>query len=676
MSDTVRYPLPQGAGYGVVIGLGALFAIGMVAVTQLLFKRGNKDNNEEFTVAKRSLGTGLTAAGVISSWTWSTTLLSSCTVAYTYGVAGAFYYAVCNSTQIMVFSNLAIQSKRKAPNAHTFLEIIRVRYGTFTHLSFMFFSLASNTLVVSSILLGGAAAINSLTGMSVYAATWLLPLSVAAYTLRGGLRATILTDYIHTAIILVIIFVFWFTAYAASDRIGSPAKMWDLLVAAQARNGDAPTKENSYLTIRALGALKFAILSLLEYTGVVWLDNSFHQKGIASDPASTVPGYVLGGLSWFSMPFTLATTAGLVAVALENTPSFPTFPRRMTADEVSAGLVLPFAAETLLGRGGAGAVLVLMFMSCTSALSAVLIGVSTVISFDIYKTYFRKQADDRALLKAGHWSVVGFSIWMAGFASLLFGVGIDLGFIYNMTGIFTGPAIPPLVLTFFSSRQSAIGASASIWAGFIAAVISWLTLAYRFSGEVTINSVGLLDPCLYGCVTGIGSSAIVTGVITLFFPVHYDWASLRAVRIIDENGQEVDVAADDTVGYNPERLRKAAYVARGIALFLFLALFIIWPFSMYGTGYIFSRKFFTGWVIVSLLWAIFAFASVVVLPIVEGRHTLASLVKSAFTKGTAVFNNKTNELDTQQVPRSKIDKSSSSSSVSDEQKESAYAASA
>jgi len=60
----------------------------------------------------------------------------------------------------------------------------------------MFFSLASNILVVSSILIGGAAAINSLTGMNVYASLWLLPLSVSAYTMRGGLRATILTDYV------------------------------------------------------------------------------------------------------------------------------------------------------------------------------------------------------------------------------------------------------------------------------------------------------------------------------------------------------------------------------------------------------------------------------------------------------------------------------------------------
>jgi hypothetical protein len=123
-------PYLQGAGYGVVIGLGALFAFGMIAVSEIMKRRGNVENSEEFTgknpcvlrrgipltiglisfyiVAKRSLGTGLIAAGVTSSWTWSTTLLSSATVAYEYGVAGSFFYAACNSTQIMIFSNLAI----------------------------------------------------------------------------------------------------------------------------------------------------------------------------------------------------------------------------------------------------------------------------------------------------------------------------------------------------------------------------------------------------------------------------------------------------------------------------------------------------------------------------------------------------------------------------------------
>jgi hypothetical protein len=72
---------------------------------------------------------------------------------------------------------------------------------------------------------------------------------------------------LHTAMILVIIFVFWFKVYDTGDQIGTPAKMWDLLHEAAKRNDySAPTKDGSYSTIRSLGALKLAILSILEYT--------------------------------------------------------------------------------------------------------------------------------------------------------------------------------------------------------------------------------------------------------------------------------------------------------------------------------------------------------------------------------------------------------------------------
>lgn len=39
----------KGAGYGVVIGLGALFALGMMAVTEIMKRKGNVEDAEEFT---------------------------------------------------------------------------------------------------------------------------------------------------------------------------------------------------------------------------------------------------------------------------------------------------------------------------------------------------------------------------------------------------------------------------------------------------------------------------------------------------------------------------------------------------------------------------------------------------------------------------------------------------
>jgi hypothetical protein len=57
--------------------------------------------------------------------------------------------------------------------------------------------------------------------------------------------------------------------------------------------------------------------------------------------------------------------------------------------------------------------------------------------------------------------------------------------------------------------------------------------------------------------------------------------------------------------------------------------------SLYGTAYQFSKKFFTGWVIVSLLWAFFSFGSVTLYPIIEERHRLLSWVKEFSRKPKA-----------------------------------------
>lgn len=83
-------------------------------------------------------------------------------------------------------------------------------------------------------------------------------------------------------------------------------------------------------------------------------------------------------------------------------------------------------------------------------------------------------------------------------------------------------------------------------------------------------SAGLLDPCLYGCLAGIAISAFITITISIFKPDHYDWESLSALRVLTEDGDEVDVAKADTAAYDPEKLRKAAILARSVTLFLFV----------------------------------------------------------------------------------------------------------
>jgi Na+/pantothenate symporter len=58
----------------------------------------------------------------------------------------------------------------------------------------------TNIIVTAMLLLGGSAVVNALTGMNIYAASFLIPLGVIVYTLAGGLKATFLASYIHSVI--------------------------------------------------------------------------------------------------------------------------------------------------------------------------------------------------------------------------------------------------------------------------------------------------------------------------------------------------------------------------------------------------------------------------------------------------------------------------------------------
>jgi len=113
MSDpagAATVPLSKSFGYGIILGLGFAFALGMIGTTWALKRyHGELQTSEAFSTAGRSVKSGLVAAAVVSSWTWAATLLQSSTVAYSYGVSGPFWYASGATVQVILFATLAIE---------------------------------------------------------------------------------------------------------------------------------------------------------------------------------------------------------------------------------------------------------------------------------------------------------------------------------------------------------------------------------------------------------------------------------------------------------------------------------------------------------------------------------------------------------------------------------------
>jgi hypothetical protein len=120
------------------------------------------------------------------------------------------------------------------------------------------------------------------------------------------------------------------------------------------------------------------------------------------------------------------------------------------------------------------------------------------------------------------------------------------------------------------------------------------------------NVVALLSPCLF------------IPLLTLFFGLdNYDFESMRAIRKGDDHdiAQEAHIDLElipgeyvtaDSEEVEQQKLTKAANIARITTVVMTLILLVLWPFPLYGTGYIFSKKFFTGWVSVGIIWMFFS----------------------------------------------------------------------
>ncbi|KAF7562146.1 hypothetical protein G7046_g1988 [Stylonectria norvegica] len=634
MSDNeALVPLSQGIGYGVVVGVGLAFGLGMILVTKFLktFLGERSDKSEMFMVANRSVGTGLTASAVVSSWMWATAIIWTAAQGYLYGIAAPFWYAAGCTIQIALMTVLAIHAKVKIPNGHTALEIVRLRYGFAAHMVFIFLCLVTNLLSVTSMILGAAGVITALTGMHIVASTFLLPLGVVVYTVVGGLKATFLTDYLHTLIVMILLC--WITiAVIHNEAITGLSSFYDLLVEADKTYNIEGNYEGSLLSFKSKSSIIFGLVHSFGDFALVIMDTSFWQKGFAADTAAAMPGYLLGGISYFAVPWAVGTTAGLAAIVLEKSPLFPTYPRSMTTAEINAGYVLPYAVMSVAGKGGAAGLLIVVFMTVTSTTSAELIAVSSIVSFDIYRTYINPKATDKQVIRVSHWSVVGFGLFASAFATALHYGGIDLNWMGYFLATVICPGMFPMAFTILWRKQSKAAVVLSPLLGLASGLAVWLGSAYAYYGELTILTTEAQLPCLWGAITSTFSSG-------LYSPQDFDWRTfLLLTEVTDDNSQGVrrivEVEDLDQVQHPyPEkelqRMHRAKRIAAYASVAIGLVTWVVWPLPLY-RDWIFNKSFFMGWVTVSEMWLFACLLVAGVYPVYDGRKVLATAGKQAW----------------------------------------------
>lgn len=411
-----RYQESGNYSLGVVpsVGLGSaliiflfvgVFAAGIAQAFQQVRKHiyHDADNLDTAFDAGGKVSIGLTATTIVSQWTWSATLLQSSTVASKYGISGPYWYAGGATIQIILFAILSIMLKTRAPGAKTFLQVIKARFGNRTHQVFCLFAFFTNLIVMMSLTIAGTTVLNSLVkDLSPELAAMLLATVIGGYTLIGGLGATFYVSYFNTALIFILILmlvveVFYNPFNNPENPFGGHQQLYDLISCWKAPNGN---RDESYLTFYSPGGLVFGIVNIVGNFGTVFCDQAYWQSSVAAKPLQGVWGFILGGLTWFAIPFSLATTMGLAYLGLSSAQGAPL----LTDQDISAGLTAPLVAQKLLGSTGEYAVLFLILMAIMSTGSAEVIAVASIIIYDIYQAYVEPFRKD---LKTGQCMICG-----------------------------------------------------------------------------------------------------------------------------------------------------------------------------------------------------------------------------------------------------------------------------
>lgn len=623
--------LGQNVGYAIVLGFGILLCIFTLVLVYVDRKeRKGEQTSEFFNTAGRTVKTGLTAAVICSQWTWASTVTNSTTAAWRFGVSGPYWHAAGATIQVLLFSIVAVELKRKARNAHTICELVQVRWGRYAHFTFLFFCLLTNLISTAALLLSGASILNQLTGMDVWLCCFLVPWTVVLYTVAGGLRAKFLADYVHVAVIFIVLIIMIYTVYVrqlSSDiiynglqtvssyspdncnSIFSQVSQYPELV----RNtffvpgmfscgGVAGNRDGSYVTMLSSGGTVYGILQIFSSFGTIFVDQAYWQSAIAAEPRSAGRGIFWGALAWFTIPFSLGTALGLAAVSLQ----LP-----INGDEASAGLVAPAIAQHLLGSAGPTLIGIMAFMAVTSGVSGECLSVSSLVSYDIYKAYLRPKAEGQDVLYVSRLVVVVFGLGMGALSCIINAFGITAGWLYLLMGIVIGACVFPLWSLLMWKDANAWGAVSAAWIGMAMAVGTWLLVAAGKFGAVNVTTLGSVEAMIAGNIMALLSGGLIHGWLSVMKPQNYDFRSMGEIRLLDEDQSGLSPALYEHSSLKRELLWVAKW-SFGL-VFTFLLAWPVWALP----AVVFNQGYFSYWVFISLAWAFTAAYLIAYTPLSE-----------------------------------------------------------
>jgi len=100
-----------------------------------------------------------------------------------------------------------------------------------------------------------------------------------------------------------------------------------------------------------------------------------------------------------------------------------------------------------MGKGGAFAVLLMVFMAVTSAMSSETVATTALLTYNFYQSYINPKATGKQLLRFSNFVVPGFAVVASSIAVWMNHAGFSVSFLITISGILVDSAIVPMACT-------------------------------------------------------------------------------------------------------------------------------------------------------------------------------------------------------------------------------------
>lgn len=446
-------------------GMGALLFVlaALFAAAGIVYSRGGIETLEDYISARSRFGALATGATLVATGMGSWILFGPAEAATWGGLPTLLGYALGAGAPLFAYIPLGRRIRELMPAGHSLTEYVWHRFGkgmyVFTLLVmafYMFIFLAAEITGMALLVQMVARVPLGLTASVVLAAT-------LAYTAYGGLRATIFTDVLQTALILPLLAVL--LVFAFFQLGGTEPAVTGL-------SQRAPHLLNWGYGAGVQGGITFLIAVL---TGNLFHQGYWQRVYAVRDDTALRQGFLWGGVAVIPIVFFLGLF-GLAAVALDraDTPSIALF-------STLAGSLPPWLTGVLIALG-----LALVMSSADSLLN----GITSLVAVDLRRAFPSLPA--LSLLRVSRWVTLLLSVPTLVLAAR----GYSVLYLFLIADLVCAAAAFPVLYGLYSERYTGRAAAWSVVAGLVAGGLLFPDPSFTRGNLFLSVTVGALTPVL------------------------------------------------------------------------------------------------------------------------------------------------------------------------------------